>query len=84
MFHEDGITFEIGEQYDDDDDDDEFSYTPLVQYSNEEMLQMLNMNDFDEDDIKEDDDNGGVTLCGISFAKLKTKMTNVTPDGKVN
>lgn len=81
MLSEDGVIFEIGEQY--EDDDEEFSYSPSVQFSNEEILDMLNMNDFgDEDD--EDKEKETVSLCGMSFAKLRTKMTDLDKDQKVS
>ncbi|EZA62898.1 Peptidyl-prolyl cis-trans isomerase FKBP6 [Ooceraea biroi] len=82
LINKDGITFDIGEQYC-EENDEEFAYTPLVQYSNEEMLDMLNMNDFDDPEELNDDNEKGLSLYSISFAKLKTKMTNLTPDGKV-
>ncbi|XP_050446288.1 inactive peptidyl-prolyl cis-trans isomerase FKBP6 isoform X2 [Cataglyphis hispanica] len=81
LISEDGVTFEIGDEYH-DDDDEEFSYSPFVQFSNEEMLNMLNMNDFeDEDDTN--DEKGFQSLCGVSFAKLKAKMTSLTTNQKV-
>lgn len=73
--------FEIGEQYY-DDEDEEFAYTSFVQYSNEEMLDMLNMNDFSDDESDNQEEN--VLLHGISFAKLKKKMISLTADQKVN
>lgn len=82
LIAEDGVTFEIGEEYLENDDED-FSYSPFVQFSNEEMLNMLNMNGFEDDDDR-DDEKGTVSLCGMSFAKLKTKMTSITSDQKVN
>ena len=81
LIAEDGVTFEIGEEYLENDDED-FSYSPFVQFSNEEMLNMLNMNGFEDDDDR-DDEKGTVSLCGMSFAKLKTKMTSITSDQKV-
>lgn len=86
MFDKNGITFEIGEQCYGENDDEEFSYNPSVQYSNDEILDMLNMNEFeDEEEANEDaNERGGASIYGISFAKLKAKMTNLTPDGKVN
>ncbi|XP_071568552.1 inactive peptidyl-prolyl cis-trans isomerase FKBP6 [Temnothorax nylanderi] len=79
LVNEDGITFEIGEQFD-NEDDEEFGYSPHVQFSNEEMLNMLNMNDFEDED---EDNEGTVSLCGMSFSKLKAKMTPLIPDKKV-
>jgi len=64
------------------EEDEEFGYSPHVQFSNEEMLNMLNMNDFEDDD--EDNEKGTMNLCGMSFSKLKTKMTSLTTDQKVN
>lgn len=82
LINEDGITFEIGEELNnEEDEEDEFAYSPHVQFSNEEMLNMLNMNDFEDDD---EDEKVAVTLCGMSFSKLKTKMTSLTTDQKVN
>lgn len=82
LISEDGVTFEIGDEYH-DDDDEEFSYSPFVQFSNEEMLNMLNMNGFeDEDDMN--DEKESVSLYGVSFAKLKAKMTSLTTNQKVN
>ncbi|KAL0113197.1 hypothetical protein PUN28_012408 [Cardiocondyla obscurior] len=86
LMKEEGITFEIGEHLDNaEEDDDEFGYSSNVQYSNEEMLNMLNMNDFDDDEELDnmEENSGGVTLCGLSFSKLKAKMTKLTADGKV-
>lgn len=80
LINEDGITFEIGEQFD-NDDDEEFAFSPHVQFSNEEMLNMLNMNDFEDDDNNE---NGVMSLCGMSFSKLKMRMTSLTTDEKVS
>lgn len=79
---EEGVTFEISQDYLDENNDEEFSYSPYVQYSNEEMLNMLNMNGFEDDDDR-DDENATVSLCGMSFEKLKVRMTSLTTDQKV-
>ncbi|XP_039305328.1 inactive peptidyl-prolyl cis-trans isomerase FKBP6 isoform X2 [Solenopsis invicta] len=76
----DGITFDLEEEIENDEEED-FGYSPHVQFSNEDMLNMLNMNDFDDDN--EDDEKETVSLCGISFSKLKLKMTSLTEDEKV-
>ncbi|EFN78601.1 FK506-binding protein 6 [Harpegnathos saltator] len=81
LLSKDGIMFEIGEQYC-DDEDEEFAYTSFAQYSNAEMLDMLNMNDF-EDNEDVDKDQETLLIHGISFAKLKSKMTSLTSDEKV-
>lgn len=56
--------------------------------SNEEALNLLNMDDFqDEDDYDNDHTNNkdnSISICGLSFEKLKAKMTDITGDGKVN
>lgn len=56
--------------------------------TNDEALNLLNMDDFeDPENIDNDDDdnkNNLITVCGISFEKLKTKMTDVLGNGKVN
>jgi len=83
LIDKDGMTFEIGEQY--DDEEEEESYPSLAQYNNEEMLNMLNMNDFvDAEDTNENNEIDNQSLYDINFEKLRTKMTNLTPDGKVN
>lgn len=85
LIHENGITFEIGEDFinqeEEQEEEEEFAYSPFVQLSNEEMLNMLNMNDIEDEDENEE---VAVTLCGISFSKLKAKMTRLTTDGKVS
>jgi len=73
--NDNGITFEIGDNIFKNEEDEEFSYSSHVQFSNEEMLNMLNKNDFEDDD---EDVKETVSLCGISFSKLKTKTTNLT------
>ncbi|XP_072757123.1 inactive peptidyl-prolyl cis-trans isomerase FKBP6 [Anoplolepis gracilipes] len=82
LISENGVTFELGDEFREDDDDEEFSYSPYVQFSNEEMLNMLNMNGF-EDENDRDNEKGSVSLYGMSFAKLRAKMTNLTADNKV-
>ncbi|KYQ51324.1 Peptidyl-prolyl cis-trans isomerase FKBP6 [Trachymyrmex zeteki] len=80
LINEDGVMFEIGDDINNNEDDEEFSYSPHVQFSNEEMLNMLNMNSIEDED---EDEKETVSLCGMSFSKLKTKMTSLTPNGKV-
>ena len=82
LMNKDGMMFEIGsDDVNNNEEDEEFSYSSHVQFSNEEMLNMLNMNDFEDE---EEDEKETVSLCGISFSKLKTKMTSLIPNGKVN
>lgn len=85
LIGEDGITFEIGEDYiGEDNDEEEFSFSPFVHFSNDEMLNMLNMNGFeDENDENGDNEKGSISLYGMSFEKLKAKMTSLTTDQKV-
>ena len=43
------------------------------------------MDDFeDEDNCDDNSTNNQITICGIGFEKLKTKMTDVCGDRKVN
>lgn len=80
---EDGVVFEIGDEY--QNDEEEFSYSSEVPLTNEEALNLLNMDDFeDEDDDNDANKPDTVTLCGISFEKVKSKMTSVFGNGKVN
>ncbi|OAD62431.1 Peptidyl-prolyl cis-trans isomerase FKBP6 [Eufriesea mexicana] len=80
----DGLVFETDNNYD-NLDDDEFGYSEDLPLTNEEALNLLNMDDFqDEDDYNDDNDTTNpVTICGISFEKLKTKMTDIFGNGKV-
>lgn len=81
LTREDGFVFEIGDEY---KDEEEFPFSANVQLSNEEALNLLNMDDFQDDD--DEDDTEGETfasVCGISFEKLKSKMTSVIENGKV-
>ncbi|XP_011879049.1 PREDICTED: inactive peptidyl-prolyl cis-trans isomerase FKBP6 isoform X2 [Vollenhovia emeryi] len=47
------------------------------------MLNMLNMNNFEDEEEEEEHDAGPSTIYGMSFSKLKSKMTSLTPDQKV-
>ncbi|KZC09784.1 PREDICTED: inactive peptidyl-prolyl cis-trans isomerase shutdown [Dufourea novaeangliae] len=84
---QDGLVFEIGEYQ--GMDEEEFSYSPAIPLTNEEALNLLNMDDFqdgDDDNDNDDDDttkDNSVSLFGISFDKLKTKMTDILGNGKI-
>ncbi|XP_076766243.1 inactive peptidyl-prolyl cis-trans isomerase shutdown [Xylocopa sonorina] len=78
---QDGLVLEIDNDYQTMEDED-FAYSTDVLLSNEEALNLLNMDDF-QDDNDDDYNNGPATICAISFAALKTKMTDVSVDGKV-
>nr|XP_012134979.1 PREDICTED: inactive peptidyl-prolyl cis-trans isomerase FKBP6 isoform X2 [Megachile rotundata] len=83
LMQEDGLVFEIGDDLE-NINDEEFPYSPNVPLSNEEALNFLNMDDFDDDDDNPDlDNNSSVAVCGISFEKLKSKMTDIIGNGKV-
>lgn len=79
LMNENGVFFEIGDNY--EEAEEEFGYTPHVQFTNEEMLEMLNMNEFEDEE--EQSDSNDIVIWGISFDKIRTKMTPVTEDGKV-
>ncbi|KAF7383084.1 hypothetical protein HZH68_014933 [Vespula germanica] len=81
----DGFTVEIGDEYFQEEEEDNFSYNPNVFLSNEELINMLNLDDFKTDETEDDenDEATGTMLCGISFATMKTKMIPITKDGKV-
>ncbi|KOC63519.1 Peptidyl-prolyl cis-trans isomerase FKBP6 [Habropoda laboriosa] len=87
LTYKDGLILEIGNEHK-FTRDEEFPYSTDIPLTNEEALNLLNMNDFqDEDDTNNDNDDDKdklITVCGISFEKLKTKMTDVLGDGKVN
>ncbi|XP_035727793.1 uncharacterized protein LOC118444057 [Vespa mandarinia] len=79
----DGFTLEIGDEYLEKEEEDKFSYNPNVFLSNEELINMLNMDDFKIDEAEENNEATGSVPFGISFATMKTKMTPVTKDGKI-
>lgn len=76
--NEDGFTFDIEEQ--DFDDEDEFGYSSNVHFTNQEMINMLNMNN---DDGEENEEGGCEILNGLNFENLRQKMSPVTLDQKV-
>ncbi|KAL6268504.1 hypothetical protein P5V15_001636 [Pogonomyrmex californicus] len=78
LISDNGVTFEIGEEI---EEEEEFGFSPHVHFSNEEMLNMLNMNEFEDE--TEDNEKEIMSLYGMSFSKLKAKMTSITPDKKV-
>ncbi|CAK9795076.1 Inactive peptidyl-prolyl cis-trans isomerase shutdown [Anthophora quadrimaculata] len=82
---EDGLILEIGNK--DEHINDEFPYSEDIPLTNDEALNFLNMDDFeDRENVNNDDDdntNNLITVCGISFEKLKTKMTDVLGNGKI-
>ncbi|XP_076296106.1 inactive peptidyl-prolyl cis-trans isomerase shutdown [Lasioglossum baleicum] len=78
----DGVVFEIGEYKENDEVEEEFSYSPHISLTNEEALNLLNMDDFENEENNETGDNS-CSVFGVSFDELKTKMTNVLEDGKI-
>ncbi|XP_033358600.1 inactive peptidyl-prolyl cis-trans isomerase FKBP6 isoform X1 [Bombus vosnesenskii] len=79
----DGMVFEVSNNCENFDDED-FGYSTDIPLTNDEVLDLLNMDDFQDEDTCDDDNiNNRITVCGISFKKLKTKMTNLFGDGKV-
>lgn len=80
----DGLVLEITNDYE-NFDEEEFGYSEDLPLTNEEALNLLNMNDFeDEDDCNDSNINKQITVCGISFEQLKTNMTDIFGNGKVN
>ncbi|KAK2586048.1 hypothetical protein KPH14_012045 [Odynerus spinipes] len=78
----DGFTIEIGDEYL-PEEEEEFSYNSDVFLSNEEVLNMLNMDEFKDNEDEEVNEATAVMPCGISFATMKTKMSNLIEDGRV-
>ncbi|XP_053979048.1 inactive peptidyl-prolyl cis-trans isomerase FKBP6 isoform X1 [Hylaeus volcanicus] len=85
LTQQDGVVFEIGDYQ--DMDDEEFSYSSTVPLTNDEIINLLNLDDFPDDD----DDNGNdetstdnsIMLCNVSFEKLKARMTDILGNGKI-
>ncbi|CAL7934498.1 unnamed protein product [Xylocopa violacea] len=63
--------------------DEEFAYSTDLPLNNNEILTLLNMDDFQDDDDDDDCNNSPATICAISFDVLKTKMTDIFGSGKV-
>ncbi|XP_076655778.1 inactive peptidyl-prolyl cis-trans isomerase shutdown [Halictus rubicundus] len=78
---EDGVVFEIGEYR--EDDDEEFSYSHNISLTNEEALNLLNMDDFEDEENNDSTGDNPVTIFGVSFDELKTKMTDILGNGKI-
>ncbi|KAI4473866.1 hypothetical protein M0802_015907 [Mischocyttarus mexicanus] len=77
-----GFTFEIGNEYLQEKEEDECSSNSNVFLSNDEIIDMINIDNFKNDDA-EDYESAVTNVIGISFATLKSKMLPVTEDGKV-
>ncbi|XP_024936423.1 inactive peptidyl-prolyl cis-trans isomerase FKBP6 isoform X2 [Cephus cinctus] len=78
-----GITFEVDKDFQDLGDDEEYGYKDDVRLTNEDLLKLLNMNDFCDEDVESNDERQVVLPFGSSFDKLKQQMTDLTGDGKV-
>ncbi|XP_076629266.1 inactive peptidyl-prolyl cis-trans isomerase shutdown isoform X1 [Colletes latitarsis] len=79
----DGLVFEIGEY--EGMDEEEFPYSSSIPLTNDEVLNLLNLDDFHDDDDNNDNNttDNSVLLCNMSFDKLKTKMTDILGNSKV-
>ncbi|KAI4499212.1 hypothetical protein M0802_005795 [Mischocyttarus mexicanus] len=77
-----GFTFKIGNEYLQEKEQDECSSNSNVFLSNDEIIDMINIDNFKNDDA-EDYESAVTNVIGISFATLKSKMLPVTEDGKV-
>ncbi|KAG7213934.1 hypothetical protein KM043_003133 [Ampulex compressa] len=82
IMSKDGVTIEIGDEYR-REIEEEFSYSSDVYLSNDEMMNVLNMEDFDEDTNKENDSATLILPYGIGFQELKTRMMDLSGDGKI-
>ncbi|XP_015185328.1 PREDICTED: inactive peptidyl-prolyl cis-trans isomerase FKBP6 [Polistes dominula] len=77
-----GFTFEIGDEYIQKEEEDNCLYNSNVFLSNDEIVDMLNIDNFENEETN-DYESAITNVIGISFAKLKSKMTPITEDGKI-
>ncbi|XP_066600651.1 inactive peptidyl-prolyl cis-trans isomerase shutdown-like isoform X3 [Prorops nasuta] len=80
LMSQDGMVFELGDDYI-EEDEDEYHYKPGVTLNSDEMIKMINMEDSDG----EEDDEAQNMIFTIGFETLKEKMSDISPnrDGKV-
>ncbi|XP_017877748.1 inactive peptidyl-prolyl cis-trans isomerase FKBP6 [Ceratina calcarata] len=78
-----GVILEFDDDFKACEDNEEFNFNSEVPLTNEEVLNLLNMEDFLDEEDTEDSKDCMMTICGISFASLKDKMFDLTEDGKI-
>ncbi|XP_023290805.1 inactive peptidyl-prolyl cis-trans isomerase FKBP6 isoform X2 [Orussus abietinus] len=84
LLSENGLTLEINEDYYQGEDVDEYDFKNGVRLGNEEMLRILNMDDFGgEVELDENSEAEVVMPYDLNFEDLKTKMTDITKTGQV-
>lgn len=75
---------QIGNDAPDDLEEEEFSYRSDVHLTNDEVLNLLNMEEFrDDEDDKREEESATITAFGLNFEKMKLKMTDITRNYKV-
>lgn len=77
---ENGLTFDIGNEFDEDDIHRPFN--PVVNLAGDALLREINMHEFLDDE--DGDENSQIPLSlGLNFEKIKSKLSDLTSDGKV-
>ena len=78
----DGFVLSMGDEIP-EDTEDLHPYRPNVDLSNDQMIKLLNMEEFGEDDDENVTDADAMSPWTISFSKIKSKSHDLTKDGKV-
>ncbi|XP_063979558.1 inactive peptidyl-prolyl cis-trans isomerase FKBP6 [Diachasmimorpha longicaudata] len=81
LLSEHGTTFNVGSEF--TDMDEEYLYREKLTFTDEELLRVINMQEFLDDDDQVEEDSEIPQSVGIHFDKIKEKMENLTADGKV-
>lgn len=82
---DDGLTFDFGDEFK-DDIDDRYKYNPNVNVTDDDLIKFMNLELSDDEDSQDTQDNSNKNLpisLGLNFDKVKEKMVDLTPDGKV-
>lgn len=84
LISSEGIILEVDDDLKSSEDIEEFSFTPDVHLTNDEVLNLLNMEDFlDDDNVDDDSKNVAMTVSMANFESLKRRMLDLTGDDKV-
>ncbi|XP_015126020.1 inactive peptidyl-prolyl cis-trans isomerase FKBP6 [Diachasma alloeum] len=81
LISEDGTTFNVGSEF--TDIDEEYLYREKMTFTDEELLRVINMQEFFDDDDQVEEECDIPQSVGIHFDKIKEKMEDLTADGKV-
>ncbi|KAK0166176.1 hypothetical protein PV328_004618 [Microctonus aethiopoides] len=85
LMADDGLTFDFGDEFK-DDIDDRYKYNPNVNITDDDLIKFMNLELSDDEDTQDTLDNSNKNSpisLGLNFDKVKEKMVDLTPDGKI-